>query len=358
MKVIKQLFKSLEKQGLLKGRLHVHNRIFIYDSELGIREEPTEKSQTQREVSRDGIEIPVAVKKPKPTIRRGAESPERGVSRKEEPKKKSKETSLLPKLLIPLLLLVVVLLVAIITINRNLSQSEPDPAAVSETEAGEQLDMVADSNTPVVDESVDSKNEQKADQTEAQQNRRYDLYLSRTRTCISEKKYEQARIALTRAKTYAGDDLKEIRILEAELKDLSSGPKKTVDEKPAPSKPAPYRSTITIREIPDTLSHQYSQQMKTLRVDLPRKTNVSGYLSLNIFISESGKLFLADSNETALKIDPDSKKKKVMRNLREMINGLKLPVPVDQEGRAVKVGNWRLNYLVTQFKRRMILRKQ
>jgi hypothetical protein len=323
LRAIKQLIKLLERQGLIKGRLHVHNKAFVYDQIQGLREEPLEKSLTQREASPEAVDMDVKVRKPKPTIKRGEAVPDKRYQGKkrtqtelEMPARPKKESTLLPKLLVLLVLIVVVLTVAIITLNKNLSQSEPDPMAVSEIEAGERIDTDQNPDMPVNDDSIDPVDENTEEQS------------------------------------------KNIKAQETGITKPTSNSEKTVEVKPETPKPQPYRSTITIREIPDSLSHQYSQKMKILRLDLPRKTNVSGYLSLNMFINESGKVFLASLNDAAFRIEPDSKKKKVLKNLREVIEGIKLPVPVDQKGRTVKVSNWRLNYLVTQFKRRMILRKQ
>ena len=280
MKVIKQLFRSLEKQGLLKGRLRIHNKAFSYSREEGIRELPQKKS----------------------------------------------ESRLLLKLLLPMVLVVVVLFVVIFFINRQMSQPEADPHA----------------ETPLTatDHPFEQTDEVKVNQTEDREKDFYD------------------QDAESSTKTHSGDDRGEIKALETEPENQKTKPEKPVVDKAKPGEPMPYRHTISIREIPDTLNREYSQQVKTLRVDLPRKTKVSGYLNLNLFINESGKVSLPGHNDTGLRVDPDSRRKKVLKKLKEMISKLRLNAPIDKTGRTVKVENWRLNYQVTQFKRRMILRKQ
>jgi hypothetical protein len=64
------------------------------------------------------------------------------------------------------------------------------------------------------------------------------------------------------------------------------------------------------------------------------------------------------THDSAIEINPDSKRDRVILQLKQMISGLQFKPPRDRSGRPVRVENWRLNFLVTQFKRRLILRKQ
>ncbi len=333
MKIIKQLFKSLEKQGLFKGRLHYKYQAYIFSKESGIQEVTLEKSISRREASEEGIDVEVKIKKSVPTINRKLISTESEPSQFKKSKKsvrelpqKKTESRLLPKLLLPMVLVVVVLFVVIFFINRQMSRPEADPHT--------------ETSLTAIDHPFDQTDEIAVNQTEDREKVLYD------------------QDAESRAKIHSGDDRGEIKILETELENQKVKPKEPVVDKVKPREPMPYRHTITIREIPDTLSREYNQQVKTLRVDLPRRTKVSGYLNLNLFINESGKVFLSGHNDTGLRVDPNSRRKKVLKNLKEMISELTLKAPIDQTGRAVKVGSWHLNYQVTQFKRRMILRKQ
>lgn len=317
LKIIKQLFKSLEKQGLYKGRLHYKYQAYIFSNESGIQEVALEKSLSRREVSEEGKVVSTEsghsrFKKSKKNVRK-------------LPQKKTK-SRLLPKLLFPMVLVVVVLFVVIFFINRQMSRPEVDPHVETPLTA--------------IDHPFDQTDKVAVNQTEG---REKDLFDQDTESGT---------------KTHSGDDRGEIKALETEPENQKAKPEKPVIDKAKPGEPMSYRHTITIREIPDTLNREYGQQVKTLRVDLPRKTKVSGYLNLNLFIKESGKVSLSSHNDTGLRVDPDSRRKKVLKKLKDMISKLRLKAPIDQTGRTVKVENWRLNYQVTQFKRRMILRKQ
>lgn len=333
LKIIKQLLKSLEKQGLFKGRLHYKYQAYIFSKESGIQEVALEKSLSRREASEEGIDVEVDIKKSVPTINRELVSTKSGPSQFKKSKKKVRElpqkkteSRLLPKLLFPMVLVVVVLFAVIFFINRQMSQPEADPHA----------------ETPLTatDHPFDQTDEIAVNQRE---DREKDLFDQDTESGT---------------KTHSGEDRGEIEALETEPENQKAKPENPAIDKAKSEEPMPYRHTISIRGIPDTLNREYSQQVKTLRVDLPRKTKVSGYLKLNLFIKESGKVYLSGNNDTGLRVDPDSRRKKVLKKLKEMISKLRLKAPIDKTGRTVKVENWSLNYQVTQFKRRMILRKQ
>lgn len=136
-------------------------------------------------------------------------------------------------------------------------------------------------------------------------------------------------------------------------------PKTEKKEDRAESKKFPlYQDSVTIRDISSRLIREYNQHLRTIRIDLPRRAKVSGYLNINLSVNEKGQVYQFQLSDARISIKPESKRNLVVLYLKTAISNLQFTPPRDKYGRSVQMENWRLNFLVTQFKRRMILRKQ
>ncbi|MCK4836576.1 MAG: hypothetical protein KAT17_08055 [Candidatus Aminicenantes bacterium] len=297
MKQIKQFFKSLEKEGLLWARLTCRDREYKFSRQEGIQEKILEK-------------------------------PARPLSKGE---KKKAEIRVLSRIVFVLIGVVVILLVLFVFLNRKTVQTESEPSRVSgpletlkkEIDPVKEIPIQAEKeNSQKPDEFVTEKTDKPVNKKEKENNSR--LVISPEKQPVDGKKTEGSK---------------------TQIKTETTGP-------------PPYRGSVSIREISEKLIQEYNQQVKIIRMDLPRRVKVSGYVNINLFINEIGEVFLFQMNETGLNIKPDSKKKRVILKLKLTISALRFKLPKDKYGRPVKVENWRLNYQVTQFKKRMILRKQ
>lgn len=308
MKIIKQLFKSLEKQGLFKGHLHYKYRAYIFSKDSGIQEVALEKPLSQRESSQDGVEVETVIPAGK------------------------KESRLLSRLIVVLLTLVVGLLVFIVYLNKKMAEPEIDPFELKgPTDTQTVVDPNMDKKVPLTDSTEDLANSTEEDPIETgRDSGEPKKNIQKTETGYPEKTPE--------------DQVE---------------PKIEKKEDRAESKKSPlYQDTVTIRDISPRLIREYNQYLRTIRIDLPRRAKVSGYVNINLFVNEKGQVYQFQISDAGISIKPKSKRNLVVLRLKTVISKLQFTPPRDKYERAVTMENWRLNFLVTQFKRKMILRKQ
>jgi hypothetical protein len=300
LKIIKPFLTALKKQGLEMARLACLGREYRYSPEKGLRQ--------------TGME-PVEIDFPEPV------KPEKAAGR--YPKEKKMPSY---RLTLVLLFVAMVLFIGIIFLNQRLSRKDMEPVEVVNPSAGESASGIL---------IPEKENEMAGDEMNQ------DRPASDGQRPTGED---------SKSKPAGAPD-----VISGETGDESGA---ELREKKATPGPTPFQEAVSIRSLSPELIESYHTAMNILRIDLPRKISASGTFNIDLYIDKSGKVYMFRTHDSAIEINPDSKRDRVILQLKQMISGLQFKPPRDRSGRPVRVENWRLNFLVTQFKRRLILRKQ
>lgn len=298
LKIIQPLVRLLKKQGLVRAFLSYRGNDYRYSPETGL-----------------------TVTGPEPVKIREVSSRQNGV----------KKTPFSYRLTLALLFVAVVLFIGIIVLNQQLSRKDDKSVNLLNPITGESAVVTG---LPEEDNGVlrdDAKINQKAAiETED----RNELVKDQP---VKDQMVNRPGDDSGKADNRFGSDVRQGEVA---------------------GKAEPYREAISIRNISPALIPEYHARVNTLRIELPRKVIVSGMLAIDLNIDQNGKVVLFSLLDSGVEVRPDSRRSRVIMQLKQMISGLRFKPAVDRSGRPVRVENWRLNFMVTQFKRRMILRKQ
>jgi hypothetical protein len=337
MKILKQLFKVLEKQGLIDGSLTYRDRRFVFSREAGIKESAAEGSQTQREPLPGAQEVEIDLKKKVSTIRRGKKSSEPQLEYREDKlsgaaeasaSKAKMSTRWLLRLTVVFVVLAVGLMILIIGLNKKMSEDQTVLMETGETENGFKDDIINGSgHDQLSTEGPETPGEPSDDQT-----------------------------PIKKDKGESGDGLRP-EAGDQPVNDPRQKPESEV-KKPQDKQIPAFRDTVSIRDLSPALIRKYNQHLMFIRIELPRRTKVSGTVNIKFYINKDGEVYQFQLSSEGLTVKPQSRQNTVILRIKRAISTIRLDPPVDKYQRKVSVHNWRLNYMVTQFKKRMILRKQ
>jgi len=122
--------------------------------------------------------------------------------------------------------------------------------------------------------------------------------------------------------------------------------------------------TISLFRLNQKLFKSYLSKIDTVRITVnenrlyfKNKVTINGQLNIKAKIDESGQLTFLEINQNNLIIKPFVYKKKIIRRIWEKLTNIKFKPPIDKKGNKVILGNWRVTFIVSKFKNKIILRK-
>lgn len=341
MKTIKKFFQLLVKQGLYRGRLFLEGTEYRFSAEKGFEQ-----------IEGQEVKIPalkIQAKKQK-TIKREAVAEDEAVKAKTIPILSEKSSVEQKKNnIFSVISFVVFFAITVVAVYFGIKFFSKKPTSL-------QSDHPKQTATGIVDKE---QNQKKGGMELTEKTTEYQKYINQARDYIVTENLEKARETLGKAKSI--DDNEEIKKLEIELNTLEKLRKKTEKEKKEkaakPQTPQTIK-TVLIRDLSTQIVREYLRRLQNIRINLPKKINASGYINMKLEINEKGYISIPSYNDAGLTVTPVSKKGYVVELIKSGILIIQFPPPKDKRNRLVKVGNWRLNFQVTQYKQRMIIRKR
>lgn len=332
MKQLKQFFKALEKQGLITATASHGEKEYRFTKSDGFQVIQPKKPDASTEAPHQKGEI-IEI-----DFKEGAVPEIKSGRSKQPPKraswdqKRRREIRLLSRVVYVMAAVAMVLLVVIAYTGRKANRDESQPTVLTDKNGwGESPDIV-DKESP---RDIGSQDEKEDLQSE-----------------VEEKPVVPSGAFEGEKKTVAGSE----SVVESRTGPVES--ERPKNNTTPPDGPVSYRESVSILDISETLSRGYNRNVEIIRMELPRKVEVRGYVNITLFINKKGRVNLFKINDNALDVSPHSKKERVVLKLKTAISELRFKQPRDKHGRPVNVEDWRLNFQVTQFKRRMILRKR
>lgn len=116
--------------------------------------------------------------------------------------------------------------------------------------------------------------------------------------------------------------------------------------------------TLLIHNLRPGQIRLYSQKLKTVRVTCDEKLKLSGYFTVKLDIDADGSLKVVGYNADGMTVKPKRRKGRAIQSVLSALAGIRLSPPRDKQGRRARVKNWRLNFQVSFYQERIILRKQ
>jgi len=379
LKTIKKFFQLLTKQGLYKGQLFLEGTEFRFSTDKGFEQIegqevkiPTLKIQAEKKetikrepVAADEFEIELDKKEKEelkvekiPTLRDSISTEDHKIDLYKKPKKKvakeSEPISILSekppseqkkKQLFTIISFVIFFIVAVFIVFFGIKFfSKKSSLSIDNPEQTETAVTDQEQKTSETGENLTAKI------TEQQQ------YMNQTRDYMVAEDLENARESMEKAKYI--DNNNEVKKLENELKTMEKLKAEAEREKiKKVEKPKTIR-TVSIRDLSTRVVRKYTRQLQNIRINLPKKIKASGYINMKLQINEKGNISISSYNDAGLNVKPSSKKKYVVELIKSGIWIIQFSPPADKKNQLVKVGNWRLNFQVSQYKQRMILRKE
>jgi len=122
--------------------------------------------------------------------------------------------------------------------------------------------------------------------------------------------------------------------------------------------------TISLLKLKHELLKSYIAKISMVRINITKNVNffknrvkIKGQLTLKLRINEKGRLSFQEINDQYLYITPVISKKKILRGIWLRFKGINFTPPVDKKGNAVILEKWRVTFIVSKFKNKIILRK-
>jgi hypothetical protein len=122
--------------------------------------------------------------------------------------------------------------------------------------------------------------------------------------------------------------------------------------------------TISLFRLNQKLFKSYLSKIDTVRITVnenrlyfKNKITINGQLNIKVKIDEFGKLTFLEINQNNLIIKPFVYKKNIIRRIWKKLTNIKFKPPIDKRGNKVILGNWRVTFIVSKFKNKIILRK-
>ena len=122
--------------------------------------------------------------------------------------------------------------------------------------------------------------------------------------------------------------------------------------------------TISLFRLNQKLFKSYLSKIDTVRITVSKnrlyfknKVTINGQLNIKVKIDEFGKLTFLEINQNNLIVTPLVYKKKIVRRIWKKLTNIKFQPPLDKKGNKVILGNWRITFIVSKFKNKIILRK-
>lgn len=234
------------------------------------------------------------------------------------------------------------------------------PAGITETGITETVE------TPTEQESKTGEIEQRSPdtvgekETVGEKDKEIKTEQETPKTTVTEAKKEpdkkqQVKITGPAKKEHYSTPVEEPKIEKQIPKDI---PKAEV--KPTPVKSEKDVKTVSLLELDAALRTKYNDRMARITIPVGRlgaNFKVTGQVVLTLFINERGNVTVLSYNDNVTVV-PQRLENRVKAIIRNKIDNIYLPPPMDKDGSPVKVGNWRVAYKVVKLFNQIILIKQ
>jgi hypothetical protein len=362
LKTIKKFFQLLAKQGLYKGQLFLEGIEYRFSVQKGFEQIegqevkiPTLKAQAKKKetIKREPViaeELNVEPdQKQKEMLKVEKEMPSElepiSILSEKPPSERKKNQ------LFTIISFVALIVVAVFVIIFGINFIKKKPSSTLKDNPQKEETAVMDTES--------ARSETETGEVIIDQKAEFQQYVDRTRDYIVAEDLVKARDSLDKARSINNNEL--VKKLENEIKTLeklkSEAAKEKLKKQEIKEKPKTIR-TVLVRDLSSRIIGEYLRQLQNIRINLPKKINVSGYINANLQINKEGIISISSHNDAGLIVKPISKKRYVVDLIKSGIYMKKFLPPRDKKNRLVNVKNWRLNFQVSQYKRRMILRKQ
>jgi hypothetical protein len=121
---------------------------------------------------------------------------------------------------------------------------------------------------------------------------------------------------------------------------------------------------VSLLKLKSDLLKSYIGKISMVRINVTKnvsffknRVKINGQLSVKLKINEKGELSFQDINDQYLYITPSISKKRILRGIWLKFKSIKFSPPIDKEGNKVILEKWRVSFIVSKFKNKIILRK-
>ncbi len=159
----------------------------------------------------------------------------------------------------------------------------------------------------------------------------------------------------------------ELYQLDEKIQDELKKKSETKEEKKTFPKKEPIKRVIkkiSLFKLKPELTKLYMAKIDRIRIIVSEnkvffinKVLIEGQLTVKIRINAYGKLSLQEINQENLIITPLISKKRILRGIWLKLKNIRFQRPVDKKGNMVILENWRVTFIVSKFKNKIILRK-